>query len=157
MRTAWPRRSGWPASARASKRGSGEPTARFASALRATNPHAFDLGGVSFLGTSGQNVDDVLRYSTLRGRLDALAALLEWGHVAPTAPDTLPAYPFKDRDPFVLPAAPHVFFAGGAPAFEVGDARGARLVCVPDFGATGMLVLLNLRTLACHPVAVELD
>ncbi len=27
-----------------------------------------------------------------------------------------------------------------------------RLVCVPCFARTGALVLLNLRTLACHPI-----
>lgn len=35
--------------------------AAFPSLQRATNPHAFEVDGVSFLGTSGQNVDDVYR------------------------------------------------------------------------------------------------
>jgi DNA polymerase delta subunit 2 len=28
-----------------------------------TNPHCFEVEGVSFLGTSGQNVDDMALYS----------------------------------------------------------------------------------------------
>lgn len=36
--------------------------AAFPSLQRATNPHAFAVDGVSFLGTSGQNVDDVYRW-----------------------------------------------------------------------------------------------
>ena len=72
---------------------------------------------MAFMGTSGQNVADVLRYSEGDDACDALARILEWGHLVPTAPDTLAAYPFADDDPFVLRAAPHVFFAGNQPAF----------------------------------------
>lgn len=84
---------------------------------RVTNPHEFEVDGVAFMGTSGQNVADVLRYSEGDDACDALARILEWGHLVPTAPDTLAAYPFADDDPFVLRAAPHVFFAGNQPAF----------------------------------------
>jgi DNA polymerase delta subunit 2 len=131
--------------------------AAFPTFSRCTSPHAFEAGGVSFLGTSGQNVDDVLRYSELEGGVAALEALLTWRHLVPTAPDTLAAYPYYDDDPFVLGAAPHVLFAGGQPAFGTGVARGAggqavRLVAVPDFAATGTAVLVNLATLAVHPI-----
>jgi DNA polymerase delta subunit 2 len=40
--------------------------------------------GVVVLGTSGQNVEDILKYSTLDGSLDILERLLEWRHLAPT-------------------------------------------------------------------------
>ena len=39
---------------------------------RVTNPHDFEVDGVTFLGTSGQNLDDVDRYSTAEERLDML-------------------------------------------------------------------------------------
>jgi DNA polymerase delta subunit 2 len=136
--------------------------------VRATNPHEFECGGVRFLGSAGQNVADVARYSTAPTRLACLERLLAWGHLAPTAPDTLPAYPFKDRDPFVLQGAPHVLFAGGAAVFETGvvevaggegggPPRAVRLVSVPEFAATGIVVLVNLRTLECHPVRVAVE
>jgi len=137
------------------------PGAAPAAALtRATNPHEFDAGGARFLGTAGQNVDDVLRYSTAATRVEAMASLLAWGHVAPTAPDTLPCHPFTAADPFVLQGAPHVFFAGGAAALEVGEAAVegggvVRLLAVPDFQATRTIALLNLRTLDVQPLVVE--
>lgn len=58
------------------------------------------------------------RYSMEESRLQLLSRVLEWGHLAPTAPDTLATYPFSDDDPFVVDTAPHVFFAGNQPKFE---------------------------------------
>lgn len=83
----------------------------------ATNPHDFTLGGASFLGTSGQGVDDVFRFSGLTDRLEIAVKTLQWGHTFPTAPDTLPCFPFFDRDPFVIERTPHVYFAGNQPEF----------------------------------------
>ncbi|KDD73042.1 hypothetical protein H632_c2601p0, partial [Helicosporidium sp. ATCC 50920] len=82
---------------------------------------------------------------------------LRWGHAAPTAPDTLPAYPYHDADPLVLEAAPHLFFAGGQPRFEsrlVQHPGGGatRVVAVPEFYKCPCLVLVNLQTLECEPV-----
>lgn len=42
-----------------------------------------------FLVTSGQPQDDIARYSRMEDRLEILERTLEWGHLAPTAPDTL--------------------------------------------------------------------
>ncbi len=92
---------------------------------RVTNPHEFEVDGVTFLGTSGQNLEDIDRYSTETERLPVLERLLEWGHLVPTAPDTLTAYSFPDRDPFVIDAAPHVLFAGNQPAFATRLVEGA--------------------------------
>ena len=41
-------------------------------------------------------------------------------HIAPTAPDTLPCFPFDDKDPFVMEETPDVFFAGNQPRLETG-------------------------------------
>ena len=113
-----------------------------------------------------------------RRRCEALRALLAWGHLAPTAPDTLAAFPFKSADPFVMEGCPHVFFCGGGREFatataevgedgrvvEGGSGRGSpssssgrtvRLISVPDFSASPVIVLVNLRTLDCHPVRVQ--
>jgi len=35
-----------------------------------TNPHRFDLDRVCFLGTSGQNIDDLGKYSDAKEKLD---------------------------------------------------------------------------------------
>lgn len=47
-------------------------------------------------------------------RLDILKKTLEWGNLCPTAPDTMPSYPFVDRDPYMLTEdnMPQVLFAG---------------------------------------------
>jgi DNA polymerase delta subunit 2 len=90
-------------------------------------------------------------------RGEILERLLRWRHVAPTAPDTLAAYPYYDADPFILEATPHVLFAGGQPQFGTRVVRGeggqsVRVVAVPAFSASGCVVLVNLATLACHPM-----
>ncbi|PRW57144.1 DNA polymerase delta small subunit [Chlorella sorokiniana] len=131
--------------------------AAYSSLQRATNPHDFDVDGVTFLGTSGQNVDDIYRYSDIEDRAAILGKLLQWRHLAPTAPDTLAAYPYYESDPFILESSPHVLFAGGQPAFATGVAEVAgggsvRLVAIPNFCSTGCVVLLNLSTLACQPI-----
>lgn len=52
-------------------------------------------------------------------RLDILKKTLEWGHLCPTAPDTLPSYPFSDRDPYILTSEnmPQVLFSGNQVQF----------------------------------------
>ncbi|KAK9828305.1 hypothetical protein WJX74_008076 [Apatococcus lobatus] len=128
---------------------------------RVTNPHEFTIDGVHMLGTSGQNVDDVAKYSSHEDGLQLLGACLEWAHLAPTGPDTLTVYPFKNSDPFVLNQAPHVMFVGNQAKFQTslfGSGRGGpptRLVCIPNLKSSGMLILLNLRTLDVHPIQFE--
>jgi DNA polymerase II small subunit/DNA polymerase delta subunit B len=151
-----------------------------------TNPHEFSADGVTFLGTSGQNVDDVwkcallphlhavlgvvicqqatptepcdrhamhmqsstwfafesssldcsvgclCRYSDVEERLDIMEALLRWRHLAPTAPDTLPAIPLSEADPFILTASPAVFFVGCQPSYGTRLVTGALLTVFTD-------------------------
>ena len=121
-----------------------------------TNPHDFSVGGVDFLGTSGQNISNLCKYTNVRGatsgdgagagagpaggakgggddgdagrpdydlapeeQLDLMEATLRWQHVAPSAPDTLACYPYKDRDPFFMEGSPHVYFAAGGGVVHV--------------------------------------
>lgn len=42
-----------------------------------------------FLGTSGQNIDDLSKYSEAEDKLEFLERTLRWRHLAPTAPNTL--------------------------------------------------------------------
>ncbi|KAL2215546.1 putative DNA polymerase delta subunit 2 [Thermoascus aurantiacus ATCC 26904] len=97
-----------------------------------TNPWEGDVEGWRFWGSSGQNVDDVLRYLDFSdedgnvtgdagdadARLRVMEAMLRWRCAVPTAPDTLWCYPFQTNDPFVLQSCPHVFFAGNQPQFK---------------------------------------
>ncbi|KAJ5090718.1 hypothetical protein N7532_009402 [Penicillium argentinense] len=95
-----------------------------------TNPWEGDVEGWRIWGSSGQNVDDVLRYLDFAGedgnletddtdaRMRIMEAMLRWRCGVPTAPDTLWSYPFQDIDPFVLETCPHIFFTGNQPAFK---------------------------------------
>lgn len=123
-----------------------------------TNPYQADIDGVRFLGTSGQNVSDIFKYSSMEYHLDILEWTLRAGHLTPTAPDTLGCYPFYLEDPFIIKECPHVYFCGNAPAFKCREIRGVDgqkvlLVAVPEFSITQTACLLNLRTLHCHPVS----
>ncbi|KAG2077774.1 hypothetical protein BDR04DRAFT_423814 [Suillus decipiens] len=118
----------------------------------------------SLLVTSGQPVLDMYKYlPTPPSSLVSIAAsTLRWRHVAPTAPDTLWCHPYRDRDPFVLWETPDIYLVGGMPQFDtklVGLEDGSdragrccRIVLVPSFSQTGVLVLVNLRTLEVQRV-----
>ena len=54
-----------------------------------TNPWEGELEGWRFLGTGGQNVDDVFKYIGSDDRLGMMEGMCRWRCIAPTAPDTL--------------------------------------------------------------------
>mmetsp|Transcript_17021 Transcript_17021/g.50801 ORF Transcript_17021/g.50801 Transcript_17021/m.50801 type:complete len:486 (+) Transcript_17021:287-1744(+) len=125
-----------------------------------TNPHCFSADGITFLGTSGQNVDDVCRYSNVVDPVEILGSMLEWQHLVPTAPDTLVALPQSDGDPFLIPAAPSVLFAGNQPAYGTSLKQGpggqkVRIIALPEFRKTGTAVLVDLATL--EPQLLQFD
>ncbi|KAI8804572.1 DNA polymerase alpha/epsilon subunit B-domain-containing protein [Cladochytrium replicatum] len=118
----------------------------------ATNPHAFTVDGVSVLGTSGQNLDDIFRYGGPDDRMEMAESMLQWGHICPTAPDTLWCFPFVDDDPFILKSRPHVLFIGNQPEYatrlvtaENGEVT--RIILVPSFSNRSSVVIVNMRTL----------
>mmetsp|Transcript_9780 Transcript_9780/g.18386 ORF Transcript_9780/g.18386 Transcript_9780/m.18386 type:complete len:497 (-) Transcript_9780:249-1739(-) len=146
---------------------------------RAPNPYQANIGGKCFMGSDGYNISDLLRFISKKKKkkkkdethndddeaesnqenlepatsLEALELTLMVNHMAPTGPDSLPTFPFKDKDPFVMEKTPHVYFAGNCDRFEtkVVERQGlkTRLVCVPSFSKTGQAVLLNLKSLEC--------
>ncbi|KAM5172834.1 DNA polymerase delta subunit 2 isoform 1-T2 [Mantella aurantiaca] len=123
-----------------------------------TNPYEADIDGVRFLGSSGQNISDISKYSSMEDYLEILEWTLQIGHLCPTAPDTLGCYPFYKSDPFILDTCPHVFFCGSAPKFSCKDVEGPEgqrvlLITVPDFSSTQTACLVNLRTLQCQPIS----
>jgi len=153
------------------------------SCYMATNPHYCEIDNLSILGTSGQNIHDILRYTdiidddnkeeeenkdamnidgeennkTKEEPIDIAERTLKWQHIAPTSPDTLTSYPFKDRDPFVIESLPDVYFIGNQSKFSNRLIEGpnnakTRIIMIPSFIKTHQLVLLNVKTLDCFTI-----
>ncbi|KAJ9181173.1 hypothetical protein P3X46_009329 [Hevea brasiliensis] len=123
-----------------------------------TNPHCFELDNIRFLGTSGQNIDDLEKYSEAKDKLEFMERTLKWRHLAPTAPNTLGCYPFTDRDPFLIESCPHVYFVGNQDKYGTRELRGSegqlvRLLSIPKFCETGVAVMLNMKSLECHTLS----
>ncbi|KAI9022941.1 DNA polymerase alpha/epsilon subunit B-domain-containing protein [Phycomyces nitens] len=127
-----------------------------------TNPYCCDIDGINFLGTSGQNVDDIYRYSNGENRLKLAELTMFWQHIAPTAPDTLWCYPLEGQDPFLVKQCPNVYFIGNQPEFETSEIQGndgqkVRVILVPSFQQTGQIVLVNLETLEASTLGISGD
>ena len=115
------------------------------------------------LVTSGQTLDDMFKYlpSPPATRIGIAEATLRWRHVAPTAPDTLWCHPYFTTDPFVITKMPDVYAIGCQPDFATciandGSQR-CRIVLLPSFSDTGILVLVGLRTLRVRVVKFDVE
>ncbi|XP_030839817.1 DNA polymerase delta subunit 2 [Strongylocentrotus purpuratus] len=122
-----------------------------------TNPYEAKIAGIRVLGSSGQNVTDIYQFTTMEDRLSILEQTLKYGHIAPSAPDTLACYPFYDQDPFIIKECPAIYFAGNQPRFQTKKLTGScdqevLLVTVPSFQETKSCVIINLRTMDCQPL-----
>ncbi|OMJ23995.1 DNA polymerase delta small subunit [Smittium culicis] len=117
-----------------------------------TNPAMFDIDNVSFLGSSGQNVQDISRCLVDHNLIDIAYSTLSSRLFAPTSPDTIPCYPSQTHDPLILTECPNVYFIGNMPYFdsrvvvsEDGE-KSVLIVLVPKFSTTGELVLFDLQS-----------
>jgi DNA polymerase delta subunit 2 len=113
-----------------------------------SNPHQFELDSVRFIGTSGQNIDDLYKYSDAKDKLEFVERTLRWRHLAPTAPNSLGCYPYTDKDPFLVESCPHVYFVGNQDKYETQLLQGlekqkVRLICIPRFCDSGVAVMVN--------------
>lgn len=77
-----------------------------------TNPYELEIEDRLILGTAGQNVSNIQKYSNIDDPIEVLKSIVKWSILAPTAPDTLPCYPYTDDDPFIIKRCPHILFAG---------------------------------------------
>lgn len=126
--------------------------------------------------TSGQPLDDMLKYIDSIDRLGLAVQTLEWRHIAPTAPDTLWCYPYLTQDPFMLETTPQVYIIGNQPSFAtaliqsknfdhtesrkrnegniLGEVK-CRVILLPKFCDTPLLVLLHTKSLECKTVEID--
>ncbi|KAI5645458.1 DNA polymerase alpha/epsilon subunit B domain-containing protein [Phthorimaea operculella] len=122
---------------------------------RVSNPYECDIGGFLCLGTAGEPVKDIIRYSKLNNEIEILKKTLQWRHLAPTCPDTVPCTPCIETDPFTIYNCPAIYFSGNSEQFatemyEGEDGQRVRLVCIPDFCNTKTVALVNLANLDCY-------
>ena len=133
----------------------------------ATNPSYVTVAGQLCLISSGQAISDIAKYLQFPSRnytcsMDLMEATLRWRVIAPTAPDTLWCYPYRDRDPFVMEdrKCPHLYISGNADKFETrlvdseDGERSVRCVCVPKFNADGDVVVVDTETLEVEVMRV---
>ncbi|KAJ3990034.1 DNA polymerase alpha/epsilon subunit B-domain-containing protein [Lentinula detonsa] len=146
------------------------PVCSFSSFTCETNPTYLNLSSDSssftrtLLVHSGQSLNDMFKYlpSPPHTRLSIAESTLKWRHIAPTAPDTLWCHPYFTADPFILKETPDIYIVGGQKRFmtklveddgkDDGLRKRCRLVLVPEFSETGILVLVNLRSLRVKTV-----
>ncbi|KAI6203800.1 hypothetical protein M3Y94_00598500 [Aphelenchoides besseyi] len=126
-----------------------------------TNPYSFTIDGIHFLGTSGQNLTDLRKYTYGQSVEKLMMQMIEASHICPTSPKTIDEYSFEDRDPFVLDEIPHVFFAGNQDRHfckTVEFENGARtiLLTIPRFQDNCEVVLLNIRTMRTERLRLSL-
>ena len=128
---------------------------KFKTLKTVSNPYMFEVNGVTIIGTSGQNIEDIMKNSNISDPLEALECLVHWSHLAPTCPDTLGCFPFEGKDPFVLETLPHVLFVGNQAKFaqkklKLDDKKEVLLVTLPKFSNSSTVILLNLKSLDCQ-------
>ncbi|XP_026762534.2 DNA polymerase delta subunit 2 [Galleria mellonella] len=122
---------------------------------RVSNPYECDIAGFTCLGTSGEPIKDIMRYSNVNNALDAMRSTLKWRHMAPTCPDTVPCTPCVDTDPFIIQNCPAIYFSGNCEEFATDVYKGdegqyVRLVCLPDFSVSKTMAVVNLQNLECY-------
>ncbi|KAI6179677.1 hypothetical protein M3Y98_00636100 [Aphelenchoides besseyi] len=126
-----------------------------------TNPYSFTIDGVNFLGTSGQNLTDLRKYTCGQSVEKLMMQMIKASHICPTSPKTIEEYSFEDRDPFILDEIPHVFFAGNQDRHfckTVEFENGARtvLLTIPRFQDNYEVILLNIRTMQTQRLRLSL-
>ena len=84
------------------------------------NPWVGKISDKIIVGTSGQPIQDIQKVCGLNTfkPIDLLEKSLEWRHLCPTAPDTIPCMPFYKTDPFILKECPDIYFTGNMEKFD---------------------------------------
>ena len=123
-----------------------------------TNPYTCLVSGRVVTAVSGETITDMVRNSSL-GPLEAMEKCLTWGHLAPTALDSVRYREKITTDTLVLLTMPDIFIAGNQPEYmvrktEIHD-HPVLLVAVPKFSMTESLVRINLNRLTSKLVSFK--
>ena len=127
------------------------------------NPYFFDIysnktkSKKNFLGTSGENINSIMQYTDINEPLLAMEKTIQWGHLAPLAPDTVRIYPYSQVDPLLLNKYPDVYFISGKNDLNKKEIeieiktneknatkKSILLIELPDFSITFKGILFNV-------------
>ena len=114
------------------------------------------------IGIRSDDTDsDSCKEDTMEHRLDLMECTMKWQNIAPTCPDTLWCYPYKNNDPFILKEWPHLYIVGNQPDFARRDLKTSNgnqisMLAIPEFSKTGKLVILDLVTLETEIVKFDI-
>ncbi|XP_061933274.1 DNA polymerase delta subunit 2 [Apis cerana] len=129
-------------------------SSRFKNFKSTTNPWIGKIEGRIIIGTSGQSIEDIIKVTgeTDISPLEWLEKSLLWRHMCPTAPDTLLACPYYEKDLFIIKKCPDIYFIGNTDKFETKLWKGeenqiVRLISVPRFNMTCTAVIVDLENL----------
>ncbi len=126
-----------------------------------SNPYNFSLDKLNLLITSGQNISNIQKVTNLMEPIDVMKKTLEWGHLAPSAPDTLTTFPVSKEDPLVITTIPHISAVGNQKSFYTKldyinkDENVIRFICIPEFQRTKSIVLLDTVTLDTYEFKID--
>lgn len=116
------------------------------------NPYKLTYDNVDIVGTSGQNIKGVKKFSSIGNTLDVMERNLLWGHYAPSCPDNIWSIPISNEDPLVISPKdlPDIYFTGGQKHFESRlveyDNKVICLASIPDFNEQQEVVLVDIQT-----------
>lgn len=129
-------------------------SSRLESFKSTTNPWIGKIEERIIIGTSGQSINDIMKATgeTDISPIEWLERTLLWRHMCPTAPDTLLACPYSEKDLFIMKECPDIYFVGNTDKFETKLWKGenkkmVRLISVPCFSTTHTAVIVNLKNL----------
>lgn len=105
--------------------------------------------------SGGQNVINAKKNTATRNSIDTAEDILKWGHLCPTAPDTLALHPDSDEEALVLTSLPNFFIVGGQKRFKIREWKGTFIVTLPKFSDTGIAVILD-KTMNFVPLNIKL-
>ncbi|CAD8191887.1 unnamed protein product [Paramecium pentaurelia] len=123
-----------------------------------TNPSEFNLGNIHFVGTSGQNIQDIKKQQNIKDQqdIDLIEMNLFYGHLAPTLHDTLIQQQQFTNDPFIIEQLPNIYFVGNMKKFGTKRlSNNLRIISIPQFSESGIICLVNLSTFECFSFEIQ--
>ena len=113
--------------------------------IKTTNPCLFNINEISFLCNSGESPLDISKTTSFNFH-ESQIMLLKWLHLAPSSPDHLPSYPFKNKDLLVINKLPNIFICGESDTFKYSIINNILIISVPKFNLTSSIVEFDLKT-----------